>query len=43
MRTLKIKPGPKVGQALNALLEKVLDDPTLNHRKALLKLIKAHG
>jgi len=42
MKILKIKPGPKVGKVLNALLEKVLDDPNLNEREILLKLIKEH-
>ncbi len=42
MEVLKIKPGPKVGQVLNALLEKVLDDPSLNERETLLKLIKEY-
>lgn len=42
MKILKIKPGPKVGEVLNALLEKVLDDPKLNQRETLLKLIKAY-
>jgi tRNA nucleotidyltransferase (CCA-adding enzyme) len=41
MRALNIPPGPKVGQVLDALLEKVLDDPQLNERETLLKLIKA--
>jgi poly(A) polymerase/tRNA nucleotidyltransferase (CCA-adding enzyme) len=43
MKTLKIKPGPKVGLVLRALLEQVLDDPKLNERKKLLVLIKKHG
>ena len=43
MQLLNIPPGPKVGQILNALLEKVLDDPTLNERAKLIELIKAHG
>ena len=42
MEILKIKPGPKVGEVLNALLEKVLDDPKLNERETLLKLIKTY-
>jgi len=43
MKTLNIPPGKKVGEVLNALLEKVLDDPSLNQREKLLDLIKAHG
>ncbi|MFH1576006.1 MAG: HD domain-containing protein [Candidatus Margulisiibacteriota bacterium] len=42
MKALKIKPGPKVGQILHQLLEKALDDPKLNQRATLLKLIKEH-
>jgi poly(A) polymerase/tRNA nucleotidyltransferase (CCA-adding enzyme) len=43
MEVLKIKPGPKVGQVLSDLLEKVLDDPKLNEREILLELIKSHA
>ena len=43
MTILKIKPGPKVGQVLNDLLEKVLDDPKLNDRDKLFEMIKAHA
>jgi tRNA nucleotidyltransferase (CCA-adding enzyme) len=43
MRTLALLPGPRVGQVLNDLLEKVLDDPKLNERETLLKLISAYG
>ena len=42
-QVLKIKPGPKVGQVLNNLLEKVLDDPKLNERETLLELIRSHA
>ncbi len=42
MKVLNIEPGPKVGEVLNALLEKVLDDPKLNEREILLKLIKTY-
>lgn len=41
MKVLNIPPGPKVGQILGTLLEKVLDDPKLNERETLLKMIKA--
>jgi len=43
MRTLGLKPGPKVGQVLNDLLEKVLDDPNLNERETLLRLIRSYA
>jgi poly(A) polymerase/tRNA nucleotidyltransferase (CCA-adding enzyme) len=41
MRALNIPPGPEVGAALNALLEKVLDRPALNTREKLLELVRA--
>ncbi|MFC1560273.1 CCA tRNA nucleotidyltransferase [Candidatus Margulisiibacteriota bacterium] len=40
MKALGIKPGPEVGEILNSLLEKVLDDPKLNDRKKLTEMIK---
>lgn len=43
MRILKIQPGPRVGEVLNFLMEKVLDDPRLNQRETLLKLIKDYA
>lgn len=42
MEILRIGPGPKVGKVLGDLLEKVLDDPKLNDRETLLKLIKTY-
>jgi hypothetical protein len=39
MERLEIAPGPEVGNALNFLLERVLDEPTLNRREKLLKLL----
>jgi putative nucleotidyltransferase with HDIG domain len=41
MRELGIPPGPKVGQILNALFERVLDEPALNTREKLIELAKA--
>ena len=35
------KPGPEVGQKLRILLEKVIEDPSLNTRKKLLELEKS--
>ncbi len=43
METLNLLPGPRVGQVLNDLLEKVLDDPKLNERETLLRLIKENA
>lgn len=40
MRELNILPGPRVGKVLDELLEKVLEDPSLNTKEKLLKLIK---
>ncbi len=41
MKELNIPPGPKVGEVLDALLEKVLDEPTLNERHRLLEMVKS--
>ena len=38
---LQIPPGPAIGRLLGALLEAVLDDPTLNSREQLLALARA--
>jgi tRNA nucleotidyltransferase (CCA-adding enzyme) len=40
MRELAIKPSRRVGEILEALLEKVVDDPSLNDRETLLRLIR---
>lgn len=40
MSVLGISPGPKVGKILNALFEKVLEDPSLNNKEFLLEEIK---
>ena len=37
MKELKMNPGPKIGHILHALLENVLEDPTLNKKNVLLK------
>jgi len=37
MKILNIAPGPKIGQILNALLEEVLEDPSLNTEEYLNK------
>ena len=42
MAALQIKPGPAVGAALEWLLEKVLDDPSLNEREILLSLLQSY-
>lgn len=39
MRALHIQPGPRVGQALAWLLDRVLDDPSLNTPEGLLRLL----
>ncbi len=38
--SLKTKPGPKIGAILDVLLSKVIDDPSLNTKSALLKLAR---
>lgn len=43
MKILGIKPGPKVGQILDVLLEKVLDDPKNNNEKFLRNEVKNLG
>jgi len=41
MRELGIPPSPDVGRILNALFERVLDEPALNTREKLIELAKA--
>jgi len=43
MKTLKIKPGPKVGQILDIVLSYVLSDPTKNNSQFLLAEITRLG
>ncbi len=40
MKSLEIKPGPKIGLILNSLLAEVLEDPKLNTKKYLIKRVK---
>ena len=40
MRELQIKPSRRVGEVLEMLLEKVVEDPSLNERETLLRLIR---
>ncbi|NMB46600.1 MAG: CCA tRNA nucleotidyltransferase [Firmicutes bacterium] len=42
MAALDLPPGPAVGAVLEWLLEKVLDDPQLNQRTRLLKLMQSY-
>ena len=39
MRELQIGPGPRVGQALARLLERVIDEPELNTAQTLIRLL----
>jgi tRNA nucleotidyltransferase (CCA-adding enzyme) len=39
MRELGIPPGPRVGEILTSLLERVIDDPELNSRETLIRLL----
>jgi tRNA nucleotidyltransferase (CCA-adding enzyme) len=40
IRELRLAPGPRVGIVLKKLLEAVLDDPSLNTRERLLKMMR---
>jgi tRNA nucleotidyltransferase (CCA-adding enzyme) len=40
MRELQVRPGPMIGQILDALLEAVTNDPRVNEREALLALAR---
>jgi poly(A) polymerase/tRNA nucleotidyltransferase (CCA-adding enzyme) len=40
MEQLKLKPGPQIGKILKALLENVIEDPSLNTREILLERMK---
>jgi len=42
MENLRLSPGPEVGKTLNSLLEKVIERPELNNKKALLGLLADH-
>jgi tRNA nucleotidyltransferase (CCA-adding enzyme) len=41
LRTIGIEPGPRMGQLLDRLLDRVLEDPGLNTRERLLDLARA--
>ena len=41
MRELRLPPGPTVGRVLDRLLEEVIEDPSLNERKRLLRRLHA--
>jgi poly(A) polymerase/tRNA nucleotidyltransferase (CCA-adding enzyme) len=43
MAELGIPPGPRVGRILNELFERVTDDPKLNTREHLLRLVREIG
>ena len=43
MARLAIPPGPAVGKVLEALLQRVLEDPALNEREALLRVVDELG
>jgi tRNA nucleotidyltransferase/poly(A) polymerase len=40
---LGIDPGPRIGRILDGLIERVIDDPSLNERSALLRLARELG
>jgi len=39
MKILNIPPGPKVGEVLKSLFDKVMDNPELNEKETLIKLV----
>ena len=43
MELLGIEEGARIGEVLEALLERVMDDPTLNEREALTELVREMG
>jgi tRNA nucleotidyltransferase (CCA-adding enzyme) len=43
IRELAIKPSRRVGEVLESLLEKVVEDPVLNERETLLRMIREMG
>ncbi|MGH7501313.1 MAG: CCA tRNA nucleotidyltransferase [Longimicrobiales bacterium] len=43
LKRLGMAPGPRFGQILRALLARVVDEPSLNTRDALLDLVRAQG
>jgi tRNA nucleotidyltransferase (CCA-adding enzyme) len=43
MRELAIKPSRRVGEVLDTLIEKVVEDPSLNDRETLLRMIRESG
>jgi tRNA nucleotidyltransferase (CCA-adding enzyme) len=42
IRELEIRPSRRIGEILENLLEKVIDDPSKNEREALLELIRSY-
>ncbi|GAG31534.1 unnamed protein product, partial [marine sediment metagenome] len=40
MNVLGLQPGPRVGQILNQLLEKVIDKPEYNQKGKLMEMLK---
>ncbi len=40
LRELGLEPGPRFGEILEGLVERVIDDPSLNRRDALLALVR---
>jgi tRNA nucleotidyltransferase (CCA-adding enzyme) len=40
LKQIGIKPGPEMGTILNGLLDKVIDDPELNNREDLLRIVE---
>jgi tRNA nucleotidyltransferase (CCA-adding enzyme) len=41
LKQLGLRPGPQFGEILRALLERVLDEPSLNERESLLEIVRS--
>ena len=39
MELINIEPSPKIGEVLNSLFEKILNEPELNNKESLKKLV----
>jgi tRNA nucleotidyltransferase (CCA-adding enzyme) len=40
LKRLGVQPGPRFGEILRALLERVIDDPSLNQRETLMEIVR---
>ena len=40
LKALDVPPGPRFGETLEMLLQRVLDDPALNDRERLMQIVR---